>query len=214
MEQAGNGNTRARLLDEAERLFATKGFEAVSIREITGAAQSNVAAVNYHFGSKENLYLAVFRERWVQRTRRIWESFSSQLAGQTKPAAKDIINALARTFLDGPLSDSERRYQAQLMQRELAHPGPALKMVVTEVMKPHQKQVGDLLRPHLPADVNEDRLRLYVLSIFGMTLHFTFARPAVSMITRHEYDSHFKYMLIDHITAFALNGLDALKGGA
>ena len=49
--------TRERILVEAETLFAEKGYEAVSIREITGAAECNLAAVNYHFGTKQNLYL-------------------------------------------------------------------------------------------------------------------------------------------------------------
>ena len=51
--------TRARILLSAEALFAERGFEVVSLREITGAAGVNVAAVNYHFGSKDKLIDAV-----------------------------------------------------------------------------------------------------------------------------------------------------------
>ena len=51
--------TRARILYAAEALFAERGFEVVSLREITGAAGVNVAAVNYHFGSKDKLIDAV-----------------------------------------------------------------------------------------------------------------------------------------------------------
>ena len=50
-----NTISRERLLDEAEALFAKKGFHAVTIREITQAAHCNLAAVNYYFGNKENL---------------------------------------------------------------------------------------------------------------------------------------------------------------
>jgi AcrR family transcriptional regulator len=49
--------TKERILDTAEVLFAQKGYRAVSVREITSAARCNLAAVNYHFGKKENLYL-------------------------------------------------------------------------------------------------------------------------------------------------------------
>lgn len=204
-------NTRERILNQAERLFAIKGFEAVSIREITGAAESNLAAVNYHFGNKMNLYLDVFRERWLERTRRIRESFSSQLADKPKPTVPEIIGAMARAFLDGPLSDEERFHHFQLMQRELSHPGYALKMVVEEVMTPYNLQLRDLIRPNLPANTDEERLRLCILSIIGMTLYFTFARPAVSMFMGHDYDEQFKSLLIEHITSFALKGLSALK---
>lgn len=53
-------STRERILDAAERLFAENGIEGTSLREITGAAGVNLAAVHYHFGSKEALVGAVF----------------------------------------------------------------------------------------------------------------------------------------------------------
>jgi len=210
MTQQANDNTRERLLDQAERLFAMKGFEAVSVREITKAAGSNLAAVNYHFGNKMNLYIQVFRERWVQRTRRIRRSFSRRLADQSAPCIKEVIYSMARAFLDGPLNDEERRYHVMLMQRELAQPTDALKMVVEEVMRPNQQDLTELIRPRLPAGVDEERLRLCILSILGMTIYFTFARPTVSMILNRDYDEGFKTVLIEHIASFALNGINAL----
>ena len=51
--------TRDRLLQVAAEMFADRGFKKVTIREISAAAQANVAAVNYHFGDKDALYRAV-----------------------------------------------------------------------------------------------------------------------------------------------------------
>ena len=51
--------TKGRILEATERLLAEHGFESVSLRDITTAAEVNVAAVNYHFGSKEKLFEAV-----------------------------------------------------------------------------------------------------------------------------------------------------------
>lgn len=203
-------NTPERLLDCAERLFARKGFDAVSIREITTCAKSNLAAVNYHFGNKTNLYMEVFRQRWVPRTRKIRKRFNEMLESDT-PELKNIVNAVATAFLDGPLSDNDRMNHVQLMQRELANPTQALDMVVAEVMEPYQQELSLLIRPHLPAAVDEQRLRLSLLSIIAMTLYFTFTRPAVTRLTGQEYDETFKSVLIDHITAFALNGINGLK---
>ncbi|MFW5901509.1 MAG: TetR/AcrR family transcriptional regulator [Thermodesulfobacteriota bacterium] len=210
MTQQANDNTRERLLDQAERLFAMKGFEAVSVREITGAAGSNLAAVNYHFGNKMNLYMQVFRERWVKRTRRIRQSFARCLAEKSAPCIEEVVHAMARAFLDGPLNDEERHYHVMLMQRELAQPTEALKMVVEEVMRPHQQNLIELIRPRLPDGVDEERLRLCILSILGVTIYFTFARPTVSMIINRDYDEGFKNILIEHIASFALNGINAL----
>src|SRR5215472_7846744 len=57
------GDTKSRLLGVAERLFADQGFDGVSVRQLTAAAGVNLAAVNYHFGSKEGLLSAIFEQR-------------------------------------------------------------------------------------------------------------------------------------------------------
>jgi AcrR family transcriptional regulator len=56
-------DTKSRLLRMAEGLFAEHGFDGVSVRQLTAAAGVNLAAVNYHFGSKEGLLAAIFEER-------------------------------------------------------------------------------------------------------------------------------------------------------
>ena len=70
-DQKTTHDTRDRILDIAERLFMENGYEATSMRMITGAAEVNLAAVNYHFGSKEALLREVFRRRlsWLNRER-------------------------------------------------------------------------------------------------------------------------------------------------
>src|ERR1700741_5368588 len=55
--------TKQRILDTAESLFMEHGFEATSLRSITAAASVNLAAVNYHFGSKEELFQTVLTRR-------------------------------------------------------------------------------------------------------------------------------------------------------
>ena len=64
-------DTRLRILDAAERLFTEHGLEATTLRQITGAASVNLAAVNYHFGSKDELIREVFRRRltWLNQER-------------------------------------------------------------------------------------------------------------------------------------------------
>jgi len=64
-------DTRLRILDAAEALFMEQGFEATTMRQITGAAEVNLAAVNYHFGSKEELIRVVFDRRltWLNQQR-------------------------------------------------------------------------------------------------------------------------------------------------
>jgi AcrR family transcriptional regulator len=89
------------LLDVAERLFAGKGFEAVSVRDITREAQVNVAAVNYHFGSRELLVSLViirhFRPINEERMARI-EALEKKWSGKAVPV-EEIVEALARPLI-------------------------------------------------------------------------------------------------------------------
>ena len=203
--------TKERLLNEAEALFAQKGYDAVSVREITTAAHCNLAAVNYHFGSKQNLYLEVFRARWVPRARRLQEYFRKSLAAQDSPSPTAVAQALAEAFLMGPLSDEERHRHHQLMVRELGQPTEAFELVAKQVMRPFFKELADTLRPVIPEGLGEERLILNILSIFSMVLYFNFARVAVTRITGREYDSGFKARLVEHIAEFSLKGLGGDK---
>ncbi|MBL8394100.1 MAG: TetR/AcrR family transcriptional regulator [Candidatus Accumulibacter sp.] len=100
-EQKTNSDTRERILDIAERLFMENGYEATSMRMITGAAEVNLAAVNYHFGSKEALLREVFRRRlgWLNEERlRALDRLEQQVVGGAlKPS--QILEAFFGTLL-------------------------------------------------------------------------------------------------------------------
>ena len=205
-------HTRDRILDEAEILFARKGYRAVSIREIIQAAHCNLAAVNYHFGQKRNLYLEVFRSRWIPRAKRVQKAFRESLDRESSPSLDTIVRLLTEAFIQGPLSEEERHLHHQLMAREQAEPSEALELIAREVMQPFFKEISALFQQALPVDVEEGTLRLFLLSMFSQILYFSFARAAVTRITGREYDRVFKARLSDHIVKFSLHGLEAVKG--
>lgn len=96
-----NADTRERILDAAERLFTDNGFEGTSMRLITGAAEVNLAAVNYHFGSKEQLIQEVFRRRltWLNQERlRLLDALETEAEGRPiKPSL--IVDAFFGTLI-------------------------------------------------------------------------------------------------------------------
>jgi len=202
-----NDRARERLLDKAEMLFAQKGYHAVTVREITNAATCNLASVNYHFGNKKNLYLDVFRFRWVPRAKNLQKFFRDSLEGEEVNAPSVVIRALARAFLEGPLSDEERQRHFQLMIREMSKPTGAFEFVANQVMQPFLNELADMFERFFPEGLQRERLILKIMSIFSMVLHFNFARPAVVHFTGREYDPSFKAQLIDHIIDFSLAGL-------
>lgn len=93
-----NGNssgnaTRAKLLRTAERLFAKNGIDGVSVRDITGAADANSAAVHYHFGSKQDLIAAILHSRMADLGARR-ERLLADLEADDRPALRDVVEAL------------------------------------------------------------------------------------------------------------------------
>jgi AcrR family transcriptional regulator len=206
---ANNDHTKDRILDEAEALFALKGYDAVSVREITGTANCNLAAVNYHFGNKKNLYLEVFRSRWLPRASRIKKSFQESLKADGSLTPSAVVQSLARAFLEGPFSEEERKRHHQLISSELAKPTEAFKMVTDEAMRPLFDSLFEDLRCVLPDDIEEEKLVLNICSMFAMVLYFNFARALISNFTGCDYDADFKRRLVDHIVEFSINGLGA-----
>lgn len=207
-------NTRERLLMQAELLFAQKGFAAVSVREITTAAECNLAAVNYHFGNKINLYLSVFKERWVPRIHGVRKYFQDYLAKKNDFDTSDIVRAFATAFLEGAMTDDEKRCHIHLMLRELTHPTEAISIVVEEVIRPMHHDIRELLRPSFPEKIDLEQLTLSIFSMISMILYFEFARPVVSLVMDQEFDPQFKSRVIDHIVSFTMNGINGFKEGA
>src|ERR1700710_3105646 len=94
--------TRVALLDAAERLFSQHGIEGTSVRDIVTAAGTNLAAINYHFGSKDHLALQVFARRIepVNRERLARLDALEKAAGPQEVTLTQILDALIRPVLE------------------------------------------------------------------------------------------------------------------
>ena len=203
--------TRDRLLDEAEELFAQKGYHAVSVREITKAAESNLAAVNYHFGNKQNLYLEVFRSRWLPRASQIQQSFRQSLQNNERPTPDMVVQSFAHAFLEGPMSTDERTRHLKLISGELTQPTEAFELVVEQVFRPLFGKLLEDLRKVMPESTDENKMVLNVFSILSMVLYFNFARPLITRFVGSSAGPDLETRLVDHIVQFSLNGVDTGK---
>jgi len=204
-------STRLRILDTAERLFAEKGFDGVSVREITTKAGCNVASVNYYFGNKKGLYLAVFRERMVSRARKIQDTFWRQISGGRESDVEMIIRALATVFLKSPFSTKERMLHHKLMAREVNRPTEAFEIFRSEVVMPFVNALIKLLEPYMPGDITKQDQMLYVLSIIAQVMHFHLSRNMIAGVTGRRFDDEFIDRLIEHIVNFSLHGLMGMR---
>ena len=93
-------DTKARLLDAAERLFARAGIAATSMRAVTAEAEANVAAVHYHFGSKGELLRAVFERRIAPVNEERLKRLDDLEAAGRGPSVDALVEALVRPALE------------------------------------------------------------------------------------------------------------------
>lgn len=122
---------RSRILREAALAFALKGYQSASVRDITSAAEANVAAVNYHFGSKADLYREVLRQALE---RPFFEAPDDSCTCRGATREERLTTLLSSIF------DSFDEHQGSLLHQILAHEEAAPSGVLGPIL-------GDLLRP-------------------------------------------------------------------
>ena len=148
--------TKDVILQVAERLFAEKGIDATSIRDITRAAEVNLGAINYHFGSKDGLIVAVF----ARRLRPLNEVRLARLDAVEKthapnlPPIEAVLEALIRPTVEY-LVDEDPNSFMRLICRSFQEPNPGLAALLTaEFGEVVRRFNGSVLRavPDLPPD--------------------------------------------------------------
>ena len=92
-------STKNKILDAADVLFADKGFNGTSLREITSQANVNLAAVNYHFGSKKELIKAVMSRYMDELSPQLESALSLICQSDIKPTLNDVFSAFIEPLL-------------------------------------------------------------------------------------------------------------------
>ncbi len=102
---APRGGTRERLLNSAEKLFASRGYEGTSTRAIVAASGDTIGSVNYHFGSKEKLFHEVVRRRFdiIANSRRARYRDAEAKAGTRGATLEAVVDAIVTPYLERAL---------------------------------------------------------------------------------------------------------------
>jgi AcrR family transcriptional regulator len=143
--------TRASILDAAERLYADRGFADVTLRDIVAAADVNLAAVNYHFGSKDELIAELFVSRSLATNReRLNELKAAEAAGGGRARIDTILRALVGPTLRGCLGpDNERSTAARFMIRASIELVPPIRRIKNREID-HLRKFAAAMRRSLP----------------------------------------------------------------
>ncbi|MFO0846375.1 MAG: CerR family C-terminal domain-containing protein [Gemmataceae bacterium] len=192
---------RQRLLDVAGKKFAEKGFDATNVREITEAAGMNVAAVNYHFGSKEELYIEA-----VRHAARTCEQITPMPTWPEGVPPEERLRDFIRAFLTRLLREDAPVWHRHLIMREVADPRPgACEEFVRVFVKPMFEVLKGILQELAPAGTATEDLQLTGASIVGQCLHYHHARHIMRQLFGEEQYRRFGLdRVTDHVWRFSL----------
>jgi AcrR family transcriptional regulator len=210
------GDTKSRILDAAEELFMEHGFEATSLRLITTAAGVNLAAVNYHFGSKEELFQAVLTRRLDPMNRdrmQLLTAYEAASADANKKVVLTCEQIISAMFI--PALKLARDHEQggknflRLLGRAYADPAPFIREFLSnqyaEMISRFRAAFNRAL-PHLPREEVSWRLH-FVLGALSYTLAGT---DALKMIAQfHPDEVNNDELLLKRLAPFLAAGLRA-----
>lgn len=169
--------TRERLLEVAGPVFADRGYQATTIREICAGARANVAAVNYHFGDKLGLYTEV-----LQQSVRAAQVLAVHSAPDQNISPEDMLRALIRARLRSINGKDLPDWHSRLLAHEFAQPTPALRQLIDKLTRPIYKRLLELIGRIIGLPPNDDNTRLCAISVVGQVLAYVLPGPLLTEI--------------------------------
>jgi TetR/AcrR family transcriptional regulator, regulator of cefoperazone and chloramphenicol sensitivity len=206
-EPRASDPTRDKLLEVAERVFADRGYQAATIREICVRAGANVAAVNYHFGDKLGLYTEV-----LQQSIRAAQIDAIENALDKTAPAEEILRAVIRARLQGLWRGDLRDWHFRILTHELAQPSPAFQQFINKVGRPIFKRVLGLVGGMIGLPADDEKTRLCAVSVIGQILVYVFPGPFLAAVwpqlkmTQEQVER-----IADHIADFSLAYLEQFR---
>ncbi|WP_108853476.1 CerR family C-terminal domain-containing protein [Albidovulum aquaemixtae] len=169
--------TRAELIAAGLNLFGRKGFAATSTRALAAAANTNVASIAYHFGSKDGLRRAC-GEEVARRVGGVLAQAGTDMPATPASAAMRIEQMLRRMvlFLAGSYDADDI---VGFMLREIGEDGPVLDDVYSTMIEPMHRRFCALWAIATGREAESEATRLVVFSVIGQVLYFRIGRPIV-----------------------------------
>jgi len=204
---------KSRLIEAAGPVFADKGYEAATVREICDLAGMNVASVNYYFGEKQTLYIEAFHEALPMHG-----SEEATASPDGERTARERLNAIihslvARVGQHCRQSENREAWRWRLLARERANPTPQCAELAVEHMRHEFSLILDTLREILPSSVPEAKLIQTGLSISGQCMQYGPGLPLVLAVVAPPLlaESFSPDQIADHIWDVVTAALDRIE---
>jgi len=161
--------TRSRLIQAAAACFAERGYSGTSVRDITARADCNLSAVNYYFGGKRGLYVAIFEERLAELTRRRAGALRA-LSGEPELDLERVLETFANAFLSPLTSGAHGHETTMLLMREFVDGHLPASLIADRMIRPTLGALMNTADQSCPG-VARDRLQLCCHSLVAQLVH-------------------------------------------
>ncbi len=202
-------DTRLKLLEIAGEVFAEEGFRLATVREICKRANTNIAAINYHFGDKEKLYEEVFR--YIHAFECSSPEPEKELIDINKDP-KGALNQFIDEMLCRMLNPGKFSWKGTLMAREMVEPSPALDVIIELWINPCWNRLKEITSSIINKPITSHENHIAASSVMAQCF---FHKHATAVLTK--VNSEFVYnpeqidLLSKYLSAFAFGGLEAVK---
>jgi TetR/AcrR family transcriptional regulator, regulator of cefoperazone and chloramphenicol sensitivity len=192
------------ILEAAGEVFAEQGYRKATIRNICKRSGVNLAAINYYFGDKEKLYLAVLKYYRELATQKYPTTFSINEADTPEEKLSNFIHTFIYRFLE----EGKTALFGKLLAREFTESTGALDVLVEDFIKPTFIKLSSIVREIVGNKSPDKKVELCAMSIIGQCLYFRNARPIIFRLRCKEgYTNEDIKEIAEHIINFSLKGL-------
>ena len=197
-------DTRQKLIDVAGQTFSEKGFEATTVREVCQLAGVNIAAIHYHFGDKERLYIEAVKHANCQQGVVEFDWPAGCLPEQK-------LAGMIAHMVQMMLADDTPSWHIELMMRELARPTTACQALVEEFISPMFSQLLSIVSEFLHVDAPLIVRQRLAFSVVAQCLLYRYHRPIGRLLVGEEtFQKMFDIQeTARQITVFSIGGIRA-----
>ena len=205
MAQREDGaETRSRILNSACELFAEKGYRAARVADICDRAGANVAAVNYYFGDKANLYTEAWQEAFKKCA-------APQLPDSANTLPEDQLQIYIHFLMQNYMDPDTQGQFTRLYLMELVNPTGLIRNMWHDLIEPRRQILLGIIRKIMETEVTDETVLFCEMSIITQCRALlTVRRSDLEYLLGQSLSPDLIDRLADHITQFSLAGIKAV----
>lgn len=208
MQDQTDAGTRDRLLKAAREVFAERGVKEATVRDICARAGANVAAVNYYFGGKEKLFMAVLAD-YLQSAQ---EKYPTHMGLAPDAPARDRLKAYIRSLLFKLAGDGDPLYErlGQLFTAEMIEPSEHFGAIADRFIMPQHDVLLGIVAELMPGS-DERTVHLSAVGVIGHCLLFDNFKQLIRRVCPEMALENLGVELVaDFVFEFALAGIQRM----